>query len=464
MIAILCALLSGAMFYLSTNLGEVWWLAWIAPVPVLWLAFGPARNRVVGAAAYAAAALGATNLLTAYGGIFPWQAFAVIFTVPCLLFAAIVLGARWVGRRVHPLAGIMAFAALWTSWDLFAAFGPDGTAASPSYSQVGMPLLIQGASLFGLWVVTFLLGFVAGGLALALRTRTVLPAALAAGVFVLDAGYGAAAMRDLPQHAHVGLIANDAIAKQAFADDRGTALGVIAGYAAAARKLDAPLIVMPEHTAILRDAWREDARRVLQDAADARNATLVLGLDERSGSTRRNIAWVFQPHGAGPLAYVKRRLVPGLEARFVPGDAPLALPESRMVEICKDMDFPAMLRSDAYASHPRLVAVPAWDFEADAFPHARLAIMRSVESGFAMARASRNGLLTLSDPYGRIAENQTSDAAPGFVALTGDVAIGAGAPTLYDRIGDAFGWACVALSAALLLLALFRHRVIQSRA
>ncbi len=464
MIEILCALASGVLFYLSTNLGEVWWLAWVAPVPVLWLAFGPARSWAVGAAAYAAAALGATNLLTAYGGIFPWQAFAVIFTVPCLLFAAVVLGARFVARRLHPLAGVVAFAALWTAWDFVASFGPDGTAASPSYSQAGMPLLIQGASLFGLWAVTFLLGFVASGLALSLRMRTALPAALAAGAFALNAGYGAVVMHGTLEPVRVGLIANDAIAKKAFADDRKTALDVIGGYAAAARRLEAPLIVMPEHTAILSDAWREDARRVLQDAADAGNATLVIGLDERAGATRRNIAWVFQPHAAKPLTYVKRRLVPGLEAAFAPGDAPLAISGSRMVEICKDMDFPAMLRSDANATHPRLVAVPAWDFEADAFAHARLAIMRSVESRFAMARASRNGLLTLSDPYGRITARQASGAMPGFVALVGDVAPGTGGGTLYDRIGDAFGWACAALSLGLLLLALFRHRVIQSRA
>jgi hypothetical protein len=35
MTAIACALLSAVGFYFSTGLGEQWWLAWIAPVPVL---------------------------------------------------------------------------------------------------------------------------------------------------------------------------------------------------------------------------------------------------------------------------------------------------------------------------------------------------------------------------------------------------------------------------------------------
>ena len=38
MIVLLCAALSGAMFYLSQGPDNVWLLAWIAPVPLLWLA------------------------------------------------------------------------------------------------------------------------------------------------------------------------------------------------------------------------------------------------------------------------------------------------------------------------------------------------------------------------------------------------------------------------------------------
>jgi hypothetical protein len=39
MIPIICAALSGLGFYFSIGLGEQWWLAWLAPIPVLWLAF-----------------------------------------------------------------------------------------------------------------------------------------------------------------------------------------------------------------------------------------------------------------------------------------------------------------------------------------------------------------------------------------------------------------------------------------
>ncbi len=461
MIAVLCALLSGAGFYLSTDLGEVWPLAWLAPVPVLWLAFGGERGWAVAAGAFAAVALGATNLLGAYGGVFPWQALAIVFTVPPALFAAIVLGARVVARRVHPLAGQLAFAALWTAWDFLASFGPDGTAASPAYSQVGAPLLIQSASLFGLWSITFLLGFVAAGLALALRTRTMTPALLALALFAANAGFGALRLAQAPAAPalRIGLVADDAIGRAAFADDPRIALQTIAAYAGAARAL-APakpqLIVLPEHFAVLRDAWREPAARSLQVAADTTGAAVVAGLDERGATARRNIAWVFLPNGGTPLTYVKRRLVPGLEAAFTPGGGALALPGGIAVAICKDMDFQAMLRADAASTSARVMAVPAWDFGADGYGHARMAILRGVENGFAVARAARDGLLTLSDAHGRVTASLPSNAFPGFVTLAGRLAPGEGG-TLYGRIGDAFAWLMLALSALLLGLAFSRR-------
>jgi hypothetical protein len=45
MIVAFCIILSAIGFYLSLNHGDMWPLAWIAPIPVLWLAFGVPRGR-----------------------------------------------------------------------------------------------------------------------------------------------------------------------------------------------------------------------------------------------------------------------------------------------------------------------------------------------------------------------------------------------------------------------------------
>jgi apolipoprotein N-acyltransferase len=150
-------------------------------------------------------------------------------------------------------------------------------------------------------------------------------------------------------------------------------------------------------------------------------------------------------------------MVPGLEHAFRPGNAPLTLSNHIGIEICRDMDFNRMLRKDS-REHADVMAVPAWDFDADAYLHGNMAVMRDVENGFAMARSARNGLLTLSDAQGRvIALRRTSN--DGFTTLVGDLPRGTNTGnTLYDRIDDAFAWLCVAAGTILLLLGFFPRK------
>ncbi len=169
------------------------------------------------------------------------------------------------------------------------------------------------------------------------------------------------------------------------------------------------------------------------------------------------MALIFRPDSSAPQTYVKRKLVPGLEHDFTPGAASLVLADGIGIEICKDMDFPRMLRADS-ALHPRVLAVPALDFEEDAYGHARVAIMRGIENGVAIARSARKGLLTLSDPYGRVV-NRRASMGDATMTLVGDLPVGDGAGhTLYSRIGDVFAWMALALGPGLLGLALVRRK------
>ena len=110
------------------------------------------------------------------------------------------------------------------------------------------------------------------------------------------------------------------------------------------------------------------------------------------------------------------------------------------VAICKDLDFPAVGRE--YAAHgAALMVVPAWDFVVDGWWHDRMAAMRAVESGFALVRAARQGLLTVRDDRGRLIAAARSDAAP-LTLLAARVEVRHDA-TVYARYGDWFGWLCV---------------------
>jgi hypothetical protein len=52
------------------------------------------------------------------------------------------------------------------------------------------------------------------------------------------------------------------------------------------------------------------------------------------------------------------------------------------------MDFPALSREYA-ADGANLMLVPAWDFNVDGWLHSRMAVLRAVENGFALARPNR---------------------------------------------------------------------------
>jgi apolipoprotein N-acyltransferase len=85
--------------------------------------------------------------------------------------------------------------------------------------------------------------------------------------------------------------------------------------------------------------------------------------------------------------------------------------------------------------------VPAWDFGEDGEYAARLSSVRSVETGMPMLRAAREGLLTISDGYGRVVLETASKPLPG-ATLLGRVPAALPGATLYRRIGDMFGWLC----------------------
>ena len=184
----------------------------------------------------------------------------------------------------------------------------------------------------------------------------------------------------------------------------------------------------------------------MQNAANAVGAPVIAGFDETLADGRQvNSAVIFTPD-APTQRYIKRRLIPGLDLGYATGSS-VFVDGANGVAICKDLDFPAMIREYGERGVTLMLA-PSWDFGADGRLHARMAVVRGVENGFALARAATDGRLTLSDRYGRIvAEAMTSrdDAT----VLTADIGLRSGG-TPYARYGDVFAW--IAVGAAVVLI------------
>jgi apolipoprotein N-acyltransferase len=461
MIAIVCAALTALGFYFSIGLGEQWWLAWLAPIPILWLAFGDTKGWKVFLLSWAAGALGGSSIIRAYGGTLPVLVLVPGIGAPALLFAMAVMAARRAYRAFGPVVAMFGFAATWTALDFLQSFNSGGgNVSTPAAAEVGAPLLIQSASLLGFAGITFLLGAFSAGIAASLAARKSLPAIIAVALFAANAGFGYLRMSQPPAGTlSVALIESDDAVGKFIAADKGATFKAIDAYADEIGKLrgsHVQLVVLPENISRVAPDWVAEAQDRLTKAAPE-GATIVAGFDTFVDGAPRNISWALSPaangsdHGADhpPVTYAKRRLVPVLESTvFTPGSGPRTLANGIGLEICKDMDFHAMIRSDAVATKPQLLAVPAWDFNKDDWSHARVAILRSVENGVPMARTARTGLLTLNDRYGRIVAQARS--VGGFTTLMGDLPLdGRGGTTIYDRSGDAFGWLCLVVALAI---------------
>lgn len=215
-----------------------------------------------------------------------------------------------------------------------------------------------------------------------------------------------------------------------------------AALAAAAARRGARTVILPEKIAVTEPAWTAvDAtlRVALQD-----HSRIVVGFQDDS-TVSQNVALIFEADGRMER-YAKQRLIAGFEP-LVPGNVPGLLGNGRAVAICKDMNYQGLIRRDVAGRGVSIVFVPAWDFVKDRATHANMAVMRGVEDGFAVVRAARQGLMTISDAQGRILASAASKPDSPVVLVAG-VPPGRGT-TVYAAIGDAFAWCCGGLTLAL---------------
>jgi apolipoprotein N-acyltransferase len=453
------ALLSGVLLYLSQGLSDLWFLGWIAPVPILWLAFGSAPGWQLAVAAMSAWLAGQSYAFECYGSVSPLLVLSGLLPLT-ILFALAVVFARFAQRRTTAVAALLAFPASWTGFEyLFGLVAPNGSFGSLAYSQMSAPLVIQAASLFGMYCVTFLMCLCASALALTLHPvlRSYRLLLVTLGICVLNVAFGGVRLaREQAAPVTVSAFVDEAAMLAAYRSDTvSAATDVSAAYASAigaAAAQGARFAVTAEGGIVLRSEWRAQVLSPLQAVAQQSGIQIIAGVYERSPPA--DLAFALQSDSA-PRSYAKRHLVPFVETEFVPGQSSGWLGHGRAMEICKDMDFPRTIGADAKYG-VRLMGVPAGDFGKDAWLHARMAIMRGVENGFALVRAANEGLLTASDAEGRLLAKKRA-ASAGMTVLVASLPPGPG-PTLYTRSGDVFAWGVLMLLVAIAALAIGRRR------
>lgn len=443
---VLAALATGVLYALSRDIGPIGPLALLAPIPLLLFAITSERAWQVAVCALLARLVGFAAVIFAYGGIIPYGILAGAALLFSIEFVVVVLLTRWSIQRLPTWAGVLAFPLLATASEfLLLMSAPNGSFGALGYSIVDLLIFSQAASVGGVAAMTFIAALAPSTVAMAILSPAKWRGIACAGALPLLAFaiFGAYRLaQPYEGSVRVGLASIDELTTQAWRS-REQATAVAARYASLANEFAADpvdIIVLPERVFADTESQVGSGSEPLQRVARDLGTTVVAGFNETlaDGTQLANTARVFSPDG-NFQRYVKRKLVPGLEANLSPGRESLVM-GNLGVAICKDLDFAPMIREYGRAG-VQLLLVPAWDFIVDGRMHSRMAVVRGIENGFAMARAAATGKLTISDAFGRIvAETTTSDNEP--VMLRAEIGL-TSSGTIYSKLGDVFAWLCV---------------------
>ena len=446
-------ILSGAAWWFGTGLHPQAWLTWLAPLPLLLLA-PRLRWQYATLAALCAGACAGLNLwhylINVIGLPLPVGMLAALGPAVTFALALLLFRRLWLLKRYA--AAAVAFPSLWVAVDYLSFRGsPHGTFGSLAYSQLDVLPFVQMASLAGIWGVSFFLLLAPAALAVGLipgpdRRRRLLVTGAAYLLLAAVFAFGFVRLQAPASGSmRIGLASMPGKLRPAVDSAEGRAM--LGRYLAAIDTLaaqGAQVVVLPE------TVLATDQATIPEFAASAaRNkVTITAGVAVRDGARgQRNSALAFVPSAAAPVGYAKHHLIPGFEDHYQPGVDYAMLPRTRTgLAVCKDMDFHDTAR--AYSDRgANLLLVPAWDFAVDGRMHSRMAVMRGIENGFAIARAALRGNLTLSDNRGRIVAENSDEL--GDATLIGEVPLH-DSHTLYAQWGDWFAWLALATLVAAL--------------
>jgi len=475
--------------------------AWVALVPLLGvLDRVRPRGALVAGAAYGTLFFVAlvpwvVSAAAAYFGARLPTALAFSVTI-CLLFVSgwvglFAVAARRLLRR-GPWTALIGIPALWVAYELARSTLLTGLPWELlGHSQWQRLALIQVADVGGVYALSFVIAALNVGLYLAVRAvlarrggrdalHAAAPLALACGLVVLVAAYGARCLAGAPvvppPDGRTLVLAQGNVPESWRWNRQGAERNLLTyvNLSRGALTGDTPdLIVWPEYALTLYPERDATALPALRDLAAHTVGGIVFGAprvrEDAGGSRYFNSAYHVAPSGDVAF-YDKIHLVPFAEYDPLPFDASLAAasdgafsaggtstvidtPIGRLgMLICYEIIFPELSRqltlggaeillnlsNDGWVDHAGLGA---------GLQHLSISVFRAVENRRYVARAAASGISGFIDPWGRpfgeLAAGR-SGRAIGRVVPRRDL-------TLYTRVGDAFALACVALGLGLLV-------------
>ena len=453
-----------------------------------------ALGLTTGAVYFAGTLYWITRVMTVYGGLQGWVAVLVNATLIAYMALFPAIFAIVTRRLVFSLGpqALMTAPLVWVTTELGRTHLFTGFPwVLLGYSQVTMLPIAQLASIFGVYGVSALVASVSAAAALVVIGRGpakaghyVLMAVAATVVLVAAWGSWRLARAELTrtgEPVQVGLVQGNV--DQAEKWDPARAAAIFQDYLTMTRQAmdkGAQFVVWPESsTPFYFEDDRADADRLRSLVREAR-VPILLGSDqiERGRPDKYyNAAFLVRADGVTAGVYRKMHLVPFGEyvprkqlfffaarlveavSDFSAGDRAALLPvNGHLIStmICYEVVYPDLVRRFVVGGSELLTTITndAWFGRTSApYQHFAQAAMRAIEEGRYLVRSANTGVSGIVDPYGHVLA-QSDIFQPAVIVGRARFLTGL---TVYARSGDAFAYASVVVTIAMLILA--RRRV-----
>jgi apolipoprotein N-acyltransferase len=226
----------------------------------------------------------------------------IAFLLPSLVFGLAVLLWRAFALRGLLWRSALALPVVWVSCEYVgAATSIHGTSGNLAYSQMDFLPVLQLASVFGIWGISFCILFFAGAIGTLLsgagtsaqRRRFMTTAGV---ILVVALGSGWWRLHFAPSPAEsikVGLLASDLPQNADISDADKDNGRLLRDYLAEVTRLTtsgARIIVLPEKLSVVTDPRTDAIDALFQKEANQREATIVVGVVRVSGTDKWNEA------------------------------------------------------------------------------------------------------------------------------------------------------------------------------
>lgn len=523
LVCIAVAALSGSMWVLSSADFDIWPLAWIAMVPLLWLIErAPSRRRawfygwLAGLACNAFGFYWITELMTRHAAM-PWilglaalLLLAGYQALVFMLFAAAVRGVRRHSREIlgRPLPMVLLAPLAIVAFEILVPF------IFPWYlaiSQARVPPVIQIAELTGPVGISFVIVAISGGLYDALfeseRRRRLMCAGGAAGLLAAVLVFGYVRLHQLDEeraqapHLTVGLVQSNIPLDPNHQRAPSELLAELQRVSTDLERAGADLLVWPESSypyAIARSdrgdgGLDNDARIRRGFAAPLIFGALTIDIDPRasarSASRNRPPPYNSAIMLGGDDSFIGRydKIYRLMFGEYIPGVETFPFIRDLLPEAANHLaaggevtTFPLVHEGVSYRLGPIIcyedilphigraladkrphllvnITNDTWFGDtSEPWQHLALSVFRAVELRTELVRSVNTGVSAHVDAGGRVrAQSYVIDPVADPRAPSGllvEVALIEGGDTFYARVGDLFGYLCVAAVAGLWLV------------